>query len=207
MYHNDSTTNHAQPSAARRLSPDETFDDFVLALEYALNKQERAITTHSFQIVRLFNQIQQLQQENLRQADEKRQVQEELMRSQREIAYLKGRVAGLAMELYLTSTNTRHDYPDDDLLKKWMRDSIVKLPPHASPRASSQLGYSTFEDSSAEASRTAGVVADQLWDEQRPGLMRALNYCLARQPVFGPSQEVFRDVSHETTSSLPQEDP
>ncbi|KAG5983079.1 hypothetical protein E4U55_000835 [Claviceps digitariae] len=192
MNHSNGITDNAQPSAARVLGTrvqdssgtdsDDRFDRLVEALEDTLTRQQNATTTHSFQIVRLQNQIQDLQNAKSRQDGDMVEAQMELHRSRQEIAYLKGRLAGLAMEFYLTSTananastSTKHEHRDEELVNKWAQDCWGDGSADAKHEASPQGELSKSGDGVVETSHAAGVVADEWWKEHRPGLIKALS--------------------------------
>ncbi|KAG5913081.1 hypothetical protein E4U53_005024 [Claviceps sorghi] len=163
--------------------------------------------THSFQIVGLQNQIQELQNAKSRQEEDAQRVREELLRSRGEIAYLKGRLAGLTVDFYSTATGTKDQGWEDWSGRNRHQDSGAESSPDAKHGASPPVEVGILEDGTVGASHAAGLVADQLWNEQRPGLIKALeNYCQARHPAFHPARDGSRDVHDENVSQKQEED-
>lgn len=124
-------------------------------------KQQDTMRTHSFQIVRLQNQLLELQNAKTREEEKKNEILEELDRARTEIAYLKGRLAGLTVEFYSSSGDSEQqtEARPQNLL-------VNELYPN--------LGSSHFKHAIVETSHEAALVADQLLNEQRPGLIKAL---------------------------------
>lgn len=132
--------------------------------------------THSFQIVRLQNQIQELQNAKSQEDDNKEEILEELNRSRMEIAYLKGRLAGLTVEFYSTKVDN-YGSNDNELVKRWTQDQLVDVSSNEELAHPTQMRSSPLEPLKniiLEASGAAEAVADQLLNEQRPKLIKAL---------------------------------
>lgn len=132
--------------------------------------------THSFQIVRLQNQIQELQNAKSQEDDNKEEILEELNRSRMEIAYLKGRLAGLTVEFHSTKVDN-YGSNDNELVKTWTQDQLVDVSSNEELAHPTQMRSSPLEPLKniiLEASGAAEAVADQLLNEQRPKLIKAL---------------------------------
>ncbi|GAB0133434.1 hypothetical protein EsDP_00001842 [Epichloe bromicola] len=163
-------------------STDEKIDKLLIALEGTLIKQQDAMRTHSFQIVRLQNQIQELQNAKSREDDNKEEILDELNRSRTEIAYLKGRLAGLTVEFYSTMIDNRGSN-DNELVKRSTKDQLVDVSTNeelARPPQMKSSPLEPLENMIPDASGAAEAVADRLLVEQRPKLIKALvsQHCL-----------------------------
>ncbi|QPH18019.1 hypothetical protein C2857_002973 [Epichloe festucae Fl1] len=181
-------------------STDEKIDKLLAALEGTLIKQQDAMRTHSFQIVRLQNQIQDLQNAKSHQDDNKEEILEELNRSRMEIAYLKGRLAGLTVEFYSTKVDN-HGSNDNELVKRSTQDQLVDVSANEELARSQQMKsgpLEPLENMILEASGAAEAVADRLLNEQRPKLIKALEtFYRAPQPPCGPGQNVWGTENKE----------
>ncbi|QUC19355.1 uncharacterized protein UV8b_03596 [Ustilaginoidea virens] len=137
-------------------------------LEGAFAKQQETLRSHSFQLVRLQNQIQQLQNKHLQDVEEKADMMAEIHRSRSEIAYLKGRLACLAVEFYSTSTcaATNHHAPSRSFNGS-ATDYAQKEP---TEEKTDRPCMATVEALRAAVEQ----MADRLLSEQRPFLMRVL---------------------------------
>ncbi|KAG6000879.1 hypothetical protein E4U54_001249 [Claviceps lovelessii] len=186
MYQTNAATSTAQLSPPRPAnSSATTSDDGIVKLVDAVKSHQ----THSFQIVRLQNQIEAIRNENSRREEEKEHVLQELHRSREEIAYLKGRLAGHIMEFYLTP-------PDAKLEEKRSQNNSVDFSPDPRPEARPPPVFGGFEDRTSQVGHAAGIVADQLLMEQRPALIRAL---VRQSALDSGKQEVSTYVRYTNT--------
>ncbi|KAG5926636.1 hypothetical protein E4U42_003073 [Claviceps africana] len=183
--HDETTTDNARPGGARLLTrarvekilgpiSDGKVDELLEALEAALTKHRQAMRTHSFQIVRLQNQIQELQNAKSRQQDDRQHVLDELLRSRQEIAYLKGRLAGLTVEFHSTAANNQDRGQHDSSGQTWHQDSWAEPSLDAKHGASPQSEVGSLRDGAVEASHAPGLMADHILNKLRPRLVETL---------------------------------
>ncbi|KAK2612731.1 hypothetical protein QQS21_001182 [Conoideocrella luteorostrata] len=163
---------------------DKRIELLLSAVERTLVKQQEATKTHSFQIVSLQNQILKLENSKIHEIDDKDSLLEELIRTRTEIAYLKGKLAGLTVEFYSTGQGTstnRVRQLTTELVSAWNDSPLVDLSVQTCRTDTGVVEVpDAVKDGTADTKLTTEKLADRILSEQRPLLIKGLQDFVAQ---------------------------
>jgi hypothetical protein len=139
-----------------------------------LGKQDDIIREHSFQLVGLQNQIQEIQNARDEEAAGKADLLDELRRLREDMTYLKGKLAGLTVEVH-------SQHPEAKTCRTFKKDSEFQFgqschgsSPHRTDMVASESEVWPPPWGESDVTTVAEKVAEQLLLEQRTLLVKGL---------------------------------